>query len=450
MDSEHLFHPEKLNTVFATLATTDELGIAFSDLQLIYKSIGPELNDTQKELLRRLNLSAVKGLPLVTAEERILYERTYALALGKKDTEGAINGVSYPMSGRATSLAEGWIAGDQVFTDHLIKGLGKTKAMTALHHTAYKPGYSQDATTDILGTILAREAGVLTPLMLPPLKYKTHIINGEEKNVMQNKLFGIHRCWSSDVRINNLYKATHEYLSDFDIEKMVKFGELADVIDMMRGRVTGFLEDAETINKFNKEHHTSYHLGCSRYLKENDYSYKSYSKAFQKQIVNNLTNMLKGGVWHGNLSAHNISIAGEFGDWDKMGYQRTQDSLIYEGETFIFSSMAIKRAELTLENIRLGYQIQGLILGVLGEGDFISIDDFWEKTKKGLPANHWCKNISLRQLHQIDLFGALREDTEGTIEPRLQYYRERTGGSIQKLIEPVKLHYRMMKRLSKM
>jgi len=201
----HRFHREKLVRVRAELLEPGEN----QALSRVLKASEVNLPENGRLLLSEFGLKPIKGLPII--EDGQEYVDGNALFIDNTSNKADRMGISNPGAGRSVTLSEGWIFEEgQVCLDHQIKGSGRTRSAPLLFlkkNTGDKGGsdwwvgLSTGGFTDVLGTDLAREKGVLTPRILPSMDLNEVVIKGKKVNdkvKFNNTLSLVHRAWGSD------------------------------------------------------------------------------------------------------------------------------------------------------------------------------------------------------------------------------------------------------------
>lgn len=442
--SPHLFNQEKMTRVsghvtkaFEVVAAERFLAPVVMSLHLEFsKYESPSENDLA--LFKMLGIKPILGIPL---DARETYAETYSLCVlddvagrldqekqltGAYDLDGqpeykAINekvvyadssrpqsiiGVAYPQAGKAVNFEEGLVKPDKgnkrLYITHGIKNCGFTHSGNWSYATGQRTENSPTATEppeEVFFNALAykkmREAGVLTCAILPFTSYDEFWFRG--KLISGEGIFNVHRATASDVRVNGLYNTnTASDVYPDDIERILSNKELSR--DVMLGRITGFLEDVETVQKFNKTHNANYVLGCSAFMK--DATLESYTYAFRHQCVSNLAGMIMGDVWHGNPSPQNLTIAGELQDLGECVVLQNGVALSWEGREKINKKDILAfRKGITLSNLESLYEAQGIITSVLSsDTQFYTLEQMWKDVKALLPQKCWAANVSLEDL----------------------------------------------------
>ena len=299
----HVSNRERLSPVKGPLANAKEMALKDVDIAELNASVGLPLDTHKIALLKILNAPPVKGIPL-TSKTKHEYIEANTLFITSDESAVTETAFAYQNSGRAVTKREGWIASNgQVLTHHNIKGVGKTKSVDKVRIQKEQVpessiGISRDVATDIQGTNRARKAGILTPILFPPIRYDEVIHLGKpfpaNKYFNGETLYCIQRGWSSDIRLSALYRGVDSsYLEPEDLVLMKKNTQLTR--NVFKSRVNRFLLDAQKVDVFNKEQGTQFTLGCGKYLK-GDYSYASYSSAFREQMAQNIRAMIMGNI----------------------------------------------------------------------------------------------------------------------------------------------------------
>ncbi len=403
----HRFHRENLVQVDGEVLQSQTFLLKDRPLiDSVYKRASVALNEVESQLLDQLKIPPVPGLPFdVNNLEAYSKPNSMFIKPDASYPEKYRDGFSYPEAGRAVTFKEGWMINDRVFLEHDIKGVGKTKSVNWYHlgkKISEGSGVSRDVETDLVGTEMAIENGILTPIILPPIKLNEIIINGERINSDQifpkDPPLNINRIWASNIRINSLFRSISSFMTIKDVNLVIKEPEIP--LKMFRTRVVDFLDKTKEISEFNKANGTNFIIGLSPFL-ENDFTITSYAKAFRTQSLVNISRMISGEIWHDNCSVQNISIAGEIGDWDSYAY--IEDGKFWRvGSEYRFkpTDQDTQKADTTYDVVHQIYLAQAYI-SAISQIDFISESDYWDKVRVSLPDDNWAKNLNWDEVIDI-------------------------------------------------
>lgn len=403
----HIFHHETVVPVLGKIATAQEIGVTPQDLETSLSFIG-DLNQQDEEVLRLVRSHPVEGLSNFREDPSRYLEHNTVFISKKKGLQNIRTALSFPNSGRAVTRREGWVASNkQVLVHHNTKGVGKTRSaygefLRTVQRPGNETGVSMDASLDILGTNIARNSGVLTPVIYPSIMYEEVIFGGEKfpanEYFPEEKLYCIQRGWSSDIRLSGLYRgadASYFVLDDFDL-----IGEDVTLTkNVFRSRVNGFIRDVKKVKKFNQENQTNYSIGCSDYFNlDTEDVYEAYCDAFTQQMLTNIQAMITGQIWHKNFSMQNVSVGGEIGDWDSFDYI-SPDGVLYEnGVAQQDFDLDLVRSKNTFLVFKESYRMISLINVVLNKGKKISASQWWDEIRSGLPQDSWASQLDMHQL----------------------------------------------------
>lgn len=181
-------------------------------------------------------------------------------------------------------------------------------------------GLTLDVATDMVGTPLARNIDILTPVLYPPIKLHEVVYNNRIVPAAWFYKFGSlylnQRGFSSDIRVNGVYSAQSIRLYKEEIEHILS--DLPLSLEAAYGMVDLFIFNTKIVHDFNILHNSDYFLGCSPFIK--DYSYEGYALGFLDQFARNVTQMIEHDFWHENFSPQNTTIGAEVGDFDAFSY----------------------------------------------------------------------------------------------------------------------------------
>lgn len=419
----HVPHHESLHRVKAHLEPYSEYGLSGIDLDNYIYEVTRRLLVNDHRVLSFLRSPAIPGMPIDYADpDRYLSNAIFITRPNRG--QNRLHAVSYPNAGRAVTRREGYVLSDgQVMLDHDTKGVGLTRAVDKYHaDKTYGPGgevgISQDYQTDMQGTAVARAAGILTPFILPPMVYDQVYYDGRfmpAAEYSQDPMYCIQRLWACNYRVSSIYRSYEGGFTFDDIPLILKDIQLS--VRVARSRVKGYIKNCRQLSDFNKTHQTNYRLGCSPYF-TGEFDYDDYLAAFRQQLVHNAANSIAHSIFHENLSPQNVSLAGEYGDWDLFitlenehlrSYPKTDDldDSSYNVEVQMYRAIHTPFLYYLLTN------------ALISKNEPITLEQWWTSVATQLPDGHAIKDLTINELfrlrcqysHEPDkLFWELSED----------------------------------------
>lgn len=446
----HLYHANDMKRVKSTEILPELAGsIPSKILDSLYSTIDSELSDEQKKILQVLQVGRVPGLP-IKKDKNTKYAKSNSFFVSDKE-HATLQAVSYPLAQRGITRFEGWVSPDgNIYTEHNITGVGMTKSVDRDYYQRQMyPGRHSGlivgswgkigTVNQIVGTTVARDAGILAPLVLPPLKYEQVIFNGKRmfaKTYTKNETaYNAHHIYAANTRIAALIRQKERIkLDDEDLE--LTMSELDISVAEARRRVSNYLLDCQDVHNFNEARGTDYRLGMSEKMNGN-YSFDSYAQAFYVQMIESIGLMVEHSIYHLNPHIQNISIAGEFGDWDATLYKNEEGRYMNLFYNTSESQMSMGDQAATLYRlITQSYMAVSIVQGMIGPGRFTTYDQYYRDVVSQFPEGHWAKSISLTDM-SCGIRGNIshNESVEGV-------EREKTQERFYQLADAVRTKYR--------
>lgn len=414
--TEHYFNPQKTTPVAGHLATAGETDTDAAWLDSLNAEIKPVLTDDERGLLFQLGSGILPGLPLTGNSDREYLAAMSVFSVQDETDEPRPDTWAYPWQQRGTTSFLGLISRNGQVCPYLSRsGTGISRSHSQ-EHSYMQQGSINGLLTrvrpQIIGTTMARQAGVMTPLILPPVAFDEMMYRGKRypagEFLKHENMFCCGSAYSENLRVAGLFRGIQSFSFSFCMDIDFILMNLDTEITVSRRRLIPFLSNVRTVDEFNDEHHTRLFLGCSR-LMHHEYGYPSYTSAFRHQITDTVRTCIVKNIHHLNFSFQNTAVSAEVGDWDKFGYEVNGLYVVEDDERMSQPRMTAGQGEFS--TILSGYQVQAFVSALIA-GEFIPVDEYIKSFRRGLPLFHPYRKYSMadfQRLNYPDLHPAIFE-----------------------------------------